>query len=68
MKRKELLEYKNKPAAELEKELSLSRDRLRSLRFDLFAGKIKSVREIREVKKIIARTLTFLRLKKDEKA
>ena len=34
--------------------------RLRSLSFDLSSGKVKNVREIRALKKDIARILTFL--------
>ena len=37
-----------------------SRERLRSLKFDLASGKVKNVREIRELKKTIARILTLL--------
>ncbi|OHB22313.1 MAG: 50S ribosomal protein L29 [Parcubacteria group bacterium RIFCSPLOWO2_01_FULL_48_18] len=37
------------------------KERLRVLRFDLAAGKVKNVREIRSVKKDIARILTEIR-------
>lgn len=46
---------------ELEKLLKEKQERQRSLRFDLVAGKVKNVREIRQIKKDIARTLTILR-------
>lgn len=46
---------------ELEKELKDNRERLRQLRFDLVAGKVKNVREIRKIKKEIARILTLLK-------
>lgn len=46
---------------ELEKELKDSRERLRQLRFDLAAGKVKNVREIRKTKKEIAKILTSLK-------
>lgn len=39
------------------------KEKLRQLRFDLAAGKIKDVREIREVRKDIARLSTILSLK-----
>lgn len=53
-------ELREKPKSELEKLLQEKRERLRSLRFDLAAGKVKNVREIREIKKDIARILTIL--------
>ncbi|PJA02555.1 50S ribosomal protein L29, partial [bacterium (Candidatus Gribaldobacteria) CG_4_10_14_0_2_um_filter_36_18] len=39
-------------------------EKLRQLRFDLASGKVKNVREIREIKKDIARMITLIR--KDE--
>lgn len=62
MKRKEVQELKTKPKAELQKMLKDARERLRSLRFDLEAGKVKNVAELRKIKKDIARILTFLNL------
>lgn len=41
--------------------LAEKRDKLRQFRFDLAAGKIKNVREIREIKKDIARMITISR-------
>ncbi len=35
-------------------------DKLRQLRFDLAAGKVKNIREIREIKKDIARIKTLM--------
>lgn len=61
MKKKEIRELKNKPAAELKKLLEESRSRLETLRFDLAAGKVKDVAEIRSLRKDVARILTFLR-------
>ena len=52
------LRQKSKP--ELQKLLTELRERLRQLRFDLAAGKVKNVREIRQIKKDIARILTML--------
>lgn len=60
MKAKELRQ-KSKP--ELEKLLRDLREKLRQLKFDLAAGKLKNVREIREVKRDIARILTLLKEK-----
>lgn len=53
-------EIKQKPKNELQKLLQEERDNLRQLRFDLSAGKVKNVREIRKIKKDIARILTIL--------
>ena len=53
-------EIKQKPKNELQKLLQDERDNLRQFRFDLSAGKVKNVRQIRKVKKDIARILTIL--------
>lgn len=45
---------------ELQNQLKEKRERLRVLRFDLVSGKVKNVKEIREIKKDIARILTLL--------
>lgn len=60
MKAKEL---RKKAKEELEKMLIEKRKRLLQLRFDLKAGKVKNIREIRETKKDIARILTILKEK-----
>ena len=52
-------ELKTKSKSELNVLLDEGRERLRALRFDLAGGKIKNVREIRQVKKDIARILTL---------
>jgi len=46
--------------AELKKLLQDNREKLRELRFNLESGKVKNVREIRKIKKDIARILTTL--------
>lgn len=61
MKQKELQELKNKPIIELEQDLNLARERLSKLKFDLTAGKVKNIREIKETKKKIARILTIIK-------
>jgi large subunit ribosomal protein L29 len=58
----EITELRQKSKAELQKILQDNRERLRQLRFDLAAGKVKNVREIRKIKKDIARILTILRI------
>lgn len=53
-------EIKQKPKKELERLLREDQEKLRQLRFDLSAGKVKNVREIRKIKKDIARILTTI--------
>jgi len=55
-------ELQQKSKSELQKILSDDREKLRQLRFDLAAGKVKNVREVRKIKKDIARILTLLRI------
>ncbi|MEK9172985.1 MAG: 50S ribosomal protein L29 [Patescibacteria group bacterium] len=64
MKLKEVQELKAKPVAELEKLLKESREKLRVLRFDLVAGKVKDVAELRSVRRNIGRIQTFLNQEK----
>ena len=54
-------ELRQKSQDELEKLLQDSRERLRQLKFDLASGKVKNIREIREIKKDIARIQTCLK-------
>lgn len=61
MKKRDIEELKRKPDAELQKRLIDAREKLRVLKFDLAAGKVKSVKDLHESKKEIARILTFLR-------
>ena len=56
---------RKKPKSELQRMLSSSQEKLRKLRFNLASGKVKNIREIRELRKDIARILTILREKKD---
>ncbi len=60
MKKRELQELKMKSAAELEKMLKDGKEKLRALKFDLFAGKVKNINELKRVKKDIARVLTIM--------
>lgn len=53
-------ELKQKSKDELGKLLQDSRERLRQLKFDLASGKVKNIKEIREIKKDIARILTII--------
>ena len=54
-------ELRQKPKEELQRILEEKRERLRILKFDLNSGKVKNVREIRKIKKDIARILTLLK-------
>ncbi len=54
-------ELRQKTKAELQKTLQGNQEKLRQLRFDLAAGKVKNVREIRKIKKDIAKILTILK-------
>ena len=60
MKKRQSQDLKNRQLPELQKLLVEHREKLRKLKFDLVAGKVKNVREIREIKKIIARILTII--------
>jgi len=62
MKKRELQNFKTKPEAELKKDLGLQREKLENLSFDLAAGKVKNIREIRHLKKDIAQILTLLKI------
>ncbi len=55
-----ITEFRKKTESELKKILQESREKIRQLRFDLASGKVKNVREIRKIKKDIARILTLL--------
>jgi len=57
-------ELNQKSRDELQKILIDKREKLRQLKFDLAAGKVKNVREIRKIKREIAQILTFLNSKK----
>lgn len=64
MKRKEKIkDFKKKSKKELSKILNEKRSKLRQFKFDLSAGNIKNVKEIRENRKDIARIKTFLNQK-----
>jgi len=54
-------ELRKKSQPELQKALRDFREKLLALRFDLVAGKVKNVREIRQIKKDIARILTIIK-------
>jgi large subunit ribosomal protein L29 len=49
---------------ELLKNATEGREKLRQLRFDLAAGKVKNVSQIRQIRKEIARIMTLLKNQK----
>ena len=59
-------EVRNKSIDVLRELLKEKRERLRDLRFSLAGGKVKNVREIREIKRDIARILTIIKEKAKE--
>ncbi|MFH1837966.1 MAG: 50S ribosomal protein L29 [Candidatus Kuenenbacteria bacterium] len=56
-------ELKQKAETELQKLLQESREKLRELRFKIASKQLKKVREVRNVKKLIAKILTLLNKK-----
>ena len=54
-------ELRQKSKSELQKILLDDREKLRQLRFDLATGKVKNVREVRKIRKDIAKILTMLK-------
>lgn len=61
MKKSEREQLKSKSAEELERMVNEYHDKLWSLKTDLAAGKVKNVREIRKIKRDVARILTLLK-------
>lgn len=59
MKKKEKQEFRMKALPEIERLIAVDREKLSELKFDLGAGKVKNIREIRAIKKNIARLLTL---------
>ena len=65
MKKQDFQQLKSKTQAEMQKELGESRTKLRDLKFDLAAGKVKNVSEIKKIKKVVARLSTLITGKKE---
>lgn len=59
-------EFKNKSEKELQKLLSDFREKVRELRFKAASDQLKNVRELREVKRTIARLLFLLNKNKEK--
>lgn len=62
-----IIELQKKSKSELKKLLGNKQERLRVLRFNLAAGKLKNVRELRGVRRDIARILTLLKERNNKK-
>jgi len=60
MKKKDVQELKHRPTEELVHLITDSNEKLRALKFDLAAGKVKDITEIKELKKKVARIKTFI--------
>jgi ribosomal protein L29 len=60
MKKKDIEELKHRPTEELVRLAADSNEKLRALKFDLAAGKVKDITEIKELKKKVARIKTFI--------
>lgn len=60
----EIKELKNKSTSELHKLLAEQREKLRDLRFKDANKQLKNVRELRVLKRDVARILTLLNTKK----
>ena len=58
-----ITEIRKKSKSELDKLLQESKKKIRALRFALASGKVKNVREIRKIKKDVARILTIMKHK-----
>jgi len=64
--KEELKELKLKSAADLQKILNPSREKLRELRFKVSQSQLKNIREVRVLRKKIAKIITLINQKKKE--
>ncbi len=67
MKKKETNLAVGNTEADIKKELLAKKEKVANLKFDLATGKVKNIREIRHLKKDIARLLTLLSSQKKAK-
>ncbi|MCP6726526.1 MAG: 50S ribosomal protein L29 [Patescibacteria group bacterium] len=54
------VELRKKTKVDLRRQLTTDKEKLQSLRFDIVAGKVKNVKEIRARRKEIATIMTIL--------
>ena len=64
--KEEFKELKMKSTAELQKLLIASREKLRGLNFKVAQNQLKNIREVRLLRKKIAKIATLIKLKKTE--
>jgi ribosomal protein L29 len=60
MTKQEIQDLKGKPLAELEQARKQERERLRAMKLDLAAGKVKNIDDLRGLRKDLARIETFI--------
>lgn len=60
MKKKDIQELKHRPVEDLVHLIVEGNEKLRALKFDLAAGKVKDISGIRDLKKKVARMKTFI--------
>ncbi|MCL4392257.1 50S ribosomal protein L29 [Patescibacteria group bacterium] len=65
MAKKEAKNLNNVPIIELEKELAEERQKLVDLKFNLAAGKVKNIKEVKKTKVRIAQILTAKNARKE---
>ncbi len=63
MKKKDIQDLKNRSTDQFQSLVAEAEEKLRGLKFDLAAGKVKDISVIHETRKRIARIKTFLREK-----
>jgi ribosomal protein L29 len=56
-----IAELRQKNKAELQKMMEEDKEKLRQLRFDLAAGKVKNVKDVQRTRKEIARIMTLIK-------
>jgi large subunit ribosomal protein L29 len=67
MTKKQKENYQNLSLNDLQKKLIETKNKLIELKFELNAGKVKNIREIRRLKKEVARILTAINIKNKQK-
>ena len=60
MKKKDIQALRHRPVEELAHLVAETNEKLRALGFDLAAGKVKDITEIKELRKKVARMKTFI--------
>jgi len=66
MKKGDVQKLAKKTVVDLRKDLDSAKEELRTLRFDLATGKTKNIIRVKEIRKKIARIMTFMKQKEQE--